>query len=165
MSICSLILLAMAISIARTTKGNNSKGPGPMALIFFPTIQLVILSCVQNLKFLGKVVPEISLTQINAMAISIARTTKGNNSKGPGPMALIFFPIIQLVILSCVQNLKFLGKVVPEISLTQINAMAISIARTTKGNNSKGPGPMALIFFPTIQLVILVTCTKFQVSR
>ena len=44
-------------------------------------------------------------------------------------------------------------------------AMAISIARTTKGNNSKGPGPMALIFFPTIQLVILVMCTKFQVSR
>ena len=43
-------------------------------------------------------------------------------------------------------------------------AMAISIART-KGNNSKGPGPMALIFFPTIQLVILVMCTKFQVSR
>ena len=41
-------------------------------------------------------------------------------------------------------------------------AMAISIARTTKGNNSKGPGPMALIFFPTIQLVM---CTKFQVSR
>ena len=44
-------------------------------------------------------------------------------------------------------------------------AMAISIARTTKGNNSKEPGPMALIFFPTIQLVILVMCTKFQVSR
>ena len=67
--------------------------------------------------------------------------------------------------LSCVQNFKFLGKVVPEISLTQINAMAISIARTTKENNSKGPGSMALIFFPTIQLVILVMCTKFQVSR
>ena len=44
-------------------------------------------------------------------------------------------------------------------------AMAISIARRTKGNKSKGPGPMALIFFPTIQLVILVMCTKFQVSR
>ena len=44
-------------------------------------------------------------------------------------------------------------------------AMGISIARTTKGNNSKGPGPMAIIFFPTIQLVILVMCTKFQVSR
>ena len=51
----------MAISIARTTKGNNSKGPGPMALIFLPTIQLVIL--VMCTKFLGKVVPEISLTQ------------------------------------------------------------------------------------------------------
>ena len=44
-------------------------------------------------------------------------------------------------------------------------AMAISIARTTKGNNSKEPGSMTLIFFPTIQLVILVMCTKFQVSR
>ena len=44
-------------------------------------------------------------------------------------------------------------------------AMAISIARTTKGNNYKGPGPTALIFFPTIQLVILVMCTKFQDSR
>ena len=70
----------MAISIARTTKGNNSKGPGPMALIFFPTIQLVILVMCTKFQFLGKVVPEISLTQINAMAISIARTTKGNNS-------------------------------------------------------------------------------------
>ena len=39
------------------------------------------------------------------------------------------------------------------------------IARTTKGNNSKGPGPMALIFLPTIQLVILVMCKKFHVSR
>ena len=67
--------------------------------------------------------------------------------------------------MSCVQNFKFLGKVVPEVSLTQINAMAISIARTTKGNNTKEPGPMALIFFTTIQLVILVMCTKFQVSR
>ena len=81
-------------------------------------------------------------------------------------MALIFFPTIQLVILvMCTKKNKFLGKVVPEISLTQINAMAISIARTIKGNNSKGPGPMALIFFPKIQLVILVMCTKFQVSR
>ena len=43
--------------------------------------------------------------------------------------------------------------------------MAISIARITKGNNSKGPSPMALIFFLTIQLVILVMCAKFQVSR
>ena len=61
-SICSLIPPAMAISIARTTKGNNSKEPGPMALIFFPRIQLY-LSCVQNFKFLGRVVPEISLIQ------------------------------------------------------------------------------------------------------
>ena len=54
-----------------------------------------------------------------------------------------------------------------EVSISSLipPAMAISIARTTKGNNSKGPGPMALIFFPTIQLVILVMCTKFQVSR
>ena len=82
-------------------------------------------------------------------------------------MALIFFLTIQLpvVILVMCHNFKFLGKVVPEISLTQINAIAISIARTTKGNNSKGSGPRAFIFFPTIQLVILVKCTKFQVSR
>ena len=44
-------------------------------------------------------------------------------------------------------------------------AMAIGIARITKGNNYKGPGPTAPIFFPTIQLVILVMCTKFQDSR
>ena len=50
-------------SETRTTKGNNSKGPGPMARIFFPTIQLVILVMCTNFKFLGKVVPEISLTQ------------------------------------------------------------------------------------------------------
>ena len=50
-------------------------------------------------------------------------------------------------------------------SLHTSYALAFSIARTTKGNNSKGPGPMALIFFPTIQLVILVMCTKFQVCR
>ena len=54
-----------------------------------------------------------------------------------------------------------------EVSICSLilTAMAISIARTTKGNNSKGPGQMALIFFSTIQLVILVMCTKFQVSR
>ena len=52
-----------------------------------------------------------------------------------------------------------------EHMLTNTPAMAIGIARTTKGFNSKGPGPMALIFFPTIKLVILVMSTKFQVSR
>ena len=40
----------------------------------------------------------------------------------------------------------------------------LQIARTTKGNNSKCPDPTAPIFFPTIQLVILVMCTKFQDS-
>ena len=61
----------------------------------------------------------------------------------------------------------FLSKLDHEVSICSLipPAMAISIARTTEGNNSKGPGPMALIFFPTIQLVILVMCTKFQVSR
>ena len=37
--------------------------------------------------------------------------------------------------------------------------------RITKGNNYKGSGPTAPIFFPTIQLVTLVICTKFQDSR
>ena len=52
-----------------------------------------------------------------------------------------------------------------EVSISSLiyPALAISIARTTKGNNSKGPGPMAFIFFPTIQLVIPVICRKFQV--
>ena len=85
--------------------------------------------------------------------------------RGLAPWPLFSFLQYNLSYLSCVQNFKFVGKVVPEISLTKINAMAISIARTTKGNNSKGPGPMALIFFPTLQLVIFVMCTKFQVSR
>ena len=47
--------------IARTTKGNNYKGPGSTATIFFPTIQLVI--CVHNFKILGIVVLEKSLKQ------------------------------------------------------------------------------------------------------
>ena len=34
-----------------------------------------------------------------------------------------------------------------------------------KRNNSKGPGPIALILFSTIQLVILVMCTKVEVCR
>ena len=39
------------------------------------------------------------------------------------------------------------------------------IARATKENNSKTPDPTAPIFFPTIQLAILVMYTKFQDSR
>ena len=126
-----------------------------------------ILACPLRGLVQKKLDHEVSICSLipPAMAISIARTTKGNNSKGPGPMALIFVPTIQLVILVMCTKFQVLGKVVPEISLTQVNAMAISIARTTKGNNSKGPGPMTLIFFPTIQLVILVMCTKFQVCR
>ena len=47
----------------RITKGNNYKGPGPTAPIFFPTIQLVILVMCTNFKILGIVVLKKSLTQ------------------------------------------------------------------------------------------------------
>ena len=64
-------------------------------------------------------------------------------------------------------TLVMLNKLEHEVSICSLIPpdTAISTARTTKGSNSQGSGPMVLIFFHTIKLVILVMCTKFQVSR
>ena len=95
----------------------------------------------------------------------IARTTKGNNSKRPSPTAPIFFSTIQLVILVMCTKFQDSRYSILEKSLTQNKCLLNKKAEQQRKITLKGPGFMTPIYFCTIQLVILVMCTKFQDCR